>query len=370
MKKTKACFALVLSAFLLIGCSSSDLNPLKNNTNSANDTFSDILTSLDSNITTISDFEGWKNAIDNATDNLENNITLKIKNYNSEIYNLDALGYSSITVRGDGTIIGSTSTMTYTFDYSSNFKLLRAVKNNALLSKLNDTELATIEFFKSINAQIITDSMTDYEKELAIHDYIVKNYKYVSGEEKNNYYNVTNFIKEKTGYCEAYAYSFSILATLAELDNEIIFGSVDGVNHAWNAVKLDNEYYYVDPTFDDTRKDEPEIIYSFFNLDNDALLKTHTWDKAKNKNLTASGKKYNYFTYNHSYFTTLSSLENYILQKVNNKEKTIHFFVDGFNITNASIKDILSKKSALVSGYSIYGEVDNSGGFVLEIRYR
>lgn len=370
MKKAKAYFILALSASLLIGCSSSDLSNLKADANSANDTFSDLLTSLDSNITTISDFESWKRAIDNATNNLENNITLKIKSYNKEVYNLDDLGYSSITVRGDGTIIGSTSTMTYTFDYSSNFKLLRAVKDNSLLSKLSDSELATIEFFKSIKAQIITDSMTDYEKELAIHDYIVKNYKYVSGEEKSSYYDVTNFINEKTGYCEAYAYSFSILATLAELDNEIIFGSVDGVNHAWNAVKLANEYYYVDPTFDDTRTDKPEITYSFFNLDDEALLKTHTWDKAKNKNLTALGKKYNYFIYNNSYFTTLSSLENYILQKIDNKEKVIHFYIDNFNITNTDIKDILSKRSATVSGYVVYGELDNGGSLTLEIKYR
>lgn len=370
MKKFTAYFAIFCSAIIVMGCSSPKLTSLKNKVNSANNTVSDLVNTINPNASTISSFENWKSTIDNATDNLEDSITLKISNYDEETYKLEKLGYYALTVKSDGTILGSTATITYTFDYRSNFKLYRAVKNNKLYEKLNDTEKNTLEFFKNVKFQIITDFMTDYEKELAIHDYIVKNFKYVSGEEKERYYDVNNFVNEKVGYCEAYAYSFAILATMSGIDNEIIFGSVDNVNHAWNAVKLDGEYYYIDTTFDDGSEDSNKILYDFFNLNDTTLAKTHVWDKARNKNLTATGTKYNYFIYNKSYFITLSALESFILQKVDNRENDIAFYIDGYELTNNDVNNILSKKSAVVSGYSILGDMDKTGGFVLTIKYR
>lgn len=318
----------------------------------------------------VSNFEDWKKAILYSVDMLQDTVEIKIVGFNNETYDLEKLGLSAVSIKAEGSIKNGTATIKYSFNYKQNFKLLRAVQDGSLSSKLSSTESSTIKYFTDVKNEIIKENMTDYEKELAIHDYIVSNFEYVSGDEKESYYNVVDFVNTKIGYCEAYAYSFAILATLAGLENQMVFGTGNGINHAWNAVKLDGEYYYVDTTYDDGSETSDIIIYNYFNLNDDTLSQTHKWSKEANENITANGTKYNYFNYNNLVFNNLAGIEKHITDSIANNSVKIYIYADNFKVSESDITAIIAKSSDKVSGYGIIGDLKNGGGFTVLINYR
>ena len=100
--------------------------------------------------------------------------------------------------------------------------------------------------------KIITPEMGDVEKIKACHDWLVKNTTYVE-----DYYSldtsrsfVYNLIYNKTAVCQGYAVTFYVMMTELGIPCTIIGGTAGGP-HAWNAVELNGEWYYVDVTWDD-----------------------------------------------------------------------------------------------------------------------
>ncbi len=90
----------------------------------------------------------------------------------------------------------------------------------------------------------LSDSMSDFEKALILHDEIAVYGKYA--------YNPTaDYIMiEGLGQCSSYAGAYSYLLSLVGIDSEIV--ESDSINHAWNKVCLDGSYYNVDLTWDDS----------------------------------------------------------------------------------------------------------------------
>ncbi|MBQ8300729.1 MAG: chitobiase/beta-hexosaminidase C-terminal domain-containing protein, partial [Clostridia bacterium] len=96
--------------------------------------------------------------------------------------------------------------------------------------------------------------MTDLEKMLAIHDYMTLNYEY----DYDNYldgtipwesYSAYGIITNKKGVCQAYAEAYMALLAMLDIPCQLI--SSDIMNHAWNLVRLDGDWYHVDVTWDD-----------------------------------------------------------------------------------------------------------------------
>lgn len=148
-----------------------------------------------------------------------------------------------------------------------------------------------------ILAKIIKPGMTELEKELAIHDFIVLNTKY---DEKNlekntlppSAYNVDGIILDGLGVCEGYAQTFKML--LNKVGIEAIVVSSPEINHAWNIVKIDGEYYHVDATWDDPVPDvSGRVLHTFFNVSDRKMLQgKHEWDQGKYPACTS--EKYSY----------------------------------------------------------------------------
>ncbi len=71
--------------------------------------------------------------------------------------------------------------------------------------------------------------------------------------------------------CEGYARSF--LLFMDELGIPAYIVEAQEMNHAWNAVKLADEWYYVDVTFDDPVPDQADVIHdTFFLLSKEELI--------------------------------------------------------------------------------------------------
>ncbi len=99
-------------------------------------------------------------------------------------------------------------------------------------------------------------SGNDYKKIMTIHDYIIDNVEYDSTYEALGTYSLYGAFVGKTCVCEGYAKSLKYLANSINIECEIMQGTATNSagkteTHAWNCIKLDGNWYLMDPTWDD-----------------------------------------------------------------------------------------------------------------------
>ncbi len=281
----------------------------------------------------IASVDEWKAIIADATSSLTGSITLNIKGFNEEDYNLYDISSYNISVTAKGTVRKDISTITYIFTYSPNYRIIRAYEDKSLLQVLTGDELAALARAYEITDEIITGDMTDYEKELAIHDYIVANYQYdvdaVTNTDANvvRTHSITGMLLDGKGVCEAYSNTFMLLCRMSGLNCTLASGVLDGSKHQWNIIELNGEYYNVDLTSDDPVPDKAgRVRYNCFNLNDEELAKTHTLDDT---NIKCSGARYNYYSYNNLVVTSREDLIILLNDKLNRGLREITFKTQG-----------------------------------------
>lgn len=110
---------------------------------------------------------------------------------------------------------------------------------------------------EEIMSSLDLEEKTEFEKIRAIHNYICKNVKYEKEENSGNLCRTAyGALIEGRAVCQGYSVALYRLLLEAGIDNRIVFGKgiADGKEeaHAWNIVKLEGDYYYVDVTWDDS----------------------------------------------------------------------------------------------------------------------
>lgn len=160
---------------------------------------------------------------------------------------------------------------------------------------LSEKDAAILSACRAIFAEHVTEDMTDFEKELALHDALVDLGEYdqavydrdtPQGRPDNT--NPYGMLVEGYGICLGYATSFQLLMDLAGVECITVVGAAFGSSsdHAWNLVRLEGEWYAVDPTWDDPIGAEElpptmanQVRYEYFNVTSDYLRETdHQWD--------------------------------------------------------------------------------------------
>ena len=115
---------------------------------------------------------------------------------------------------------------------------------------------------------VIDPYMTDYEKELALHDWLCKHIRYDYSISKGASTSYAGLV-EGLAVCEGYSESFTELLHRAGIEAATVYGFVlpeeeySNNSHAWNIVCIDGNWYYVDVTWDD---DVTPPRYDYFNL--------------------------------------------------------------------------------------------------------
>ncbi len=163
------------------------------------------------------------------------------------------------------------------FWYNKNTMLCSEIQlnYNSHIYNLNTELPLFLETAEAILAGMPTGS--DYEKELYLHDALIKKvtYTYSKLEEQNGY---TTLVEGK-GVCAGYAFALQYLLMRAGIQSYYVVGYA-GENHAWNLAKIDGEWYYVDATWDDpvyNGSDDPYSPYhSYFNITTAMLQEDHT----------------------------------------------------------------------------------------------
>lgn len=148
--------------------------------------------------------------------------------------------------------------------------------------------------------KIITPEMSDIERIKAVHDWLVKNTTY-----EENYYElddcrsfIYNLVYKKIALCQGYAVTFYVMMTELGIPCTIVSGYA-GELHAWNAVKLDGAWYYVDVTWDDPAlmssdsnayDDGYNMRYRYLLCTYDYISKTHTETEYRPKQPSPKGQ--------------------------------------------------------------------------------
>ena len=133
-----------------------------------------------------------------------------------------------------------------------------------------------------------------------VHDYLVDSIEYDSSISKNHIYDIYGALVSRECVCEGYAKAFQYLMNEVGIDNVIVIGTGTNSNnqtesHAWNYVKLDNNWYAVDVTWDDpiligTGKLPEKSKYKYFLKGSNTFEKDHILSNQFSQN----GKEFEY----------------------------------------------------------------------------
>ena len=139
----------------------------------------------------------------------------------------------------------------------------------------------------------IAGDLSDYEKELAVHDWMLANGRYDTNrlsnlpqyQENPDNDNPYGFLIDGVGICRGYTSTFQLFMDLLGIECISVQGqSNDARNeHAWNMVRLDGQWYCVDVTWDDPTTDQPvsvQTAHRYFNVTSEFMRSTrHYWDE-------------------------------------------------------------------------------------------
>lgn len=185
-------------------------------------------------------------------------------------------------------------------------KILEAYKSGDS-SKLSENDLEILSRCCETIDEIIDPAMSEYEKELAIHDWIIKWADYDDGvfsDSKNpNGANPYGLLVDKAATCMGYTSTFQLFMDLLDIECRTVVGATydSQQDHAWNIVCLEGEWYCVDVTWDDPigtdATDDSRVVkiitHEYFNVTSDFLRKAdHQWDYDNTPE--AVGNKYVY----------------------------------------------------------------------------
>ncbi len=109
-------------------------------------------------------------------------------------------------------------------------------------------EAVTIsEKIVDILAGTIDDSMDDYQKAIALHDYLTRNAQYDVSHALPNTYDPEGVLMRGAGVCQSYAEAYSLLLDRIGIANTFEYGD----DHVWNMIYMNGSWYHVDVTWDD-----------------------------------------------------------------------------------------------------------------------
>ncbi len=154
-----------------------------------------------------------------------------------------------------------------------NFEIKYIDSKPTVKNMINELDTKT----SNILNKYVSSKMSDIEKVISIHDYIVLNTKYIETDYCHDPYGV---IVKGRGVCQGYAESMKLL--LNKVGIECIYVSSDEMNHGWNIVNIDGRNYHLDVTWDYPIQSGDNVVkYEYLALSDKEMSKTHTWDKSK-----------------------------------------------------------------------------------------
>ncbi len=253
------------------------------------------------------------------------------------------LFYTSCTYRSDGLI---------SFKYSKPQEFIK--KAGEELSQKAD----------QIISEVITPGMADFEKELAIHNYIVNHCRYdVENDEVDQIppesHNAYGVLINEQAVCEGYAKAMKLLLDRAGVESLVIVGSSKAQSHAWNLVKIEGEYYHVDATWNDpvTETGEQILQYTYFNLTDEEIGVDHSWEIDRYPSCYSTA--YNYFIYHQLVVSSPEELMAFLLNGAKNRKYPIMVKIADYSDKSYNVPELIRAVATKLGSGASYSINDN-----------
>mgnify|MGYP001148473978 CR=1 FL=1 len=160
----------------------------------------------------------------------------------------------------------------------------------------------------------LTVGMSEYERELVLHDYLVENVTYDQAtadetKEDNLSYTAYNALVTGTAVCDGYTRAYQLLLYYAGIENGLVYGTADKIGHIWNVVKINGKWYHVDSTWNDT---SDAGYHAYFNVTDNYIKADHEIGKENMSLPVCNSTERNYGVVNKTYITSNAEFETVI----------------------------------------------------------
>lgn len=202
-----------------------------------------------------------------------------------------------------------------------------------------DTAASSIDNDAAVTAKVAelaaacsaSGAETEYEIALWMHDWLIHNAEY---DESLQEHGADGVLLKGTGVCESYTRAYTALLTAMGVNSKEIIS--DAMDHSWNIVRMDGNWYHVDCTWDDPIDGEEN--HAYFGLSDALMARDHVWDALAGYACTSND--YNYYLRTGEAISVLSQEElNSIIHEqlmAGNTEITLYnTSTDGFELFDA-----------------------------------
>lgn len=145
------------------------------------------------------------------------------------------------------------------------------------VSALSDRDKETLDMAKAVLDEIITDGMTDYEKEEAVYLWLTTSLKPDTGlldvipSTSDGVDNPYGVLKNHEAVCVGYATTMRLFMQMLDIECKVIHSS--DLVHSWNLVHLEDGWYHVD-----CYSDQDNGSFANFNLNDTQARVNHDWN--------------------------------------------------------------------------------------------
>ena len=164
------------------------------------------------------------------------------------------------------------------FSYGS-FGALFYVKLQYDYSKTECDALSTELVASARSICAACEGMNAYEKELYIHDALVRMAEYQDGGINSN--TAAGVLVDRKAVCAGYALGMKLMCDITGIDSCVVRGTAVNASgseaHAWLVVNVNDAWYHVDPTWDDpvNESDRNQLTHAYFNIPTDWISADH-----------------------------------------------------------------------------------------------
>lgn len=258
------------------------------------------------------------------------------------------------SVRCQMTSIDGTTNYEYIFNYTPAQRIVKAMRNNDF-SELTPNEMTAYKSALSVADKARKSSKNILMQELYIHDWICKSTDYLKGFDNSAESDVSSvvgvFVNHQAN-CQGYSEAFYLLATMLGFEVDCVTGVAKGEPHGWNVIKINNNWYAVDVTWDDGNN--LYISHLYLNAPQEIMNYDHVASTYNPHPVVKSMDDKYFFNWKSNsagkYFKDPAEAINYVLKTAKGGQPEVEVLFDnieGFNSYNSvlsTLKEINASK--------------------------